>query len=185
VTLIKGSKSAGRPHLRLPERDLAGPHLRRVPRIGSIGRVSHASVIRWTALRVRGNADYALGRTVPRRRPTRRVHPDRGTRERDPEGDRGASLIPSAAVSHPLIGTSDRPLPGPAHLTLRATPKTREPNPADASQPTVDNAEELDGRKFDLTSVVKGRVPYDLDRVDNGRSAPRCRRDSWCQRDSG
>ena len=36
-----------------------------------------------------------------------------------PGGHGGASLISSAADSHPLIDTSDQPLPGPAPKTLR------------------------------------------------------------------
>ena len=43
----------------------------------------------------------------------------------DPGGHCGASLTSSAADSHPLIDTSDQPLPGPAPKTLRAAPKTR------------------------------------------------------------
>ena len=43
----------------------------------------------------------------------------------DPGGHCGASLTSSAADSHPLIDTSDQPLPGPAPATLRATPGTR------------------------------------------------------------
>ena len=43
----------------------------------------------------------------------------------DPGGHCGASLTSSAADSHPLIDTSDQPLPGPAHPTLRAMPKAR------------------------------------------------------------
>ena len=42
-----------------------------------------------------------------------------------PGGHCGASLISSAADSHPLIDTSDQPLPGPAPTTLRATANTR------------------------------------------------------------
>src|SRR4051794_13714429 len=38
-----------------------------------------------------------------------------------PEGHGGPSLISSAADSHPLIDTSDQPLPGPAPTTLRGT----------------------------------------------------------------
>ena len=37
----------------------------------------------------------------------------------DPGGHYGATLQSSAADSHPLIDTSDQPLPGPAHPTLR------------------------------------------------------------------
>ena len=39
----------------------------------------------------------------------------------DPGGHCGASLTSSAADSHPLIDTSDQPLPGPAEKTLRLT----------------------------------------------------------------
>ena len=39
----------------------------------------------------------------------------------DPGGHCGASLTSSAADSHPLIDTSDQPLPGPAEKTLRPT----------------------------------------------------------------
>src|SRR3954469_20286518 len=46
-----------------------------------------------------------------------------------PEGHRGASLISSAADSHPRIDTSDQPLPGPAPTTRRAAPKTRKTKP--------------------------------------------------------
>jgi transposase len=43
----------------------------------------------------------------------------------DPGGHCGASLISSAADSHPLIDTSDQPLPGPANPTLRPAPDPR------------------------------------------------------------
>ena len=43
----------------------------------------------------------------------------------DPGGQGGASLVSSAADSHPLIDTSDQPLPGPPGTTLRATANTR------------------------------------------------------------
>ena len=46
-----------------------------------------------------------------------------------PGGHCGASLISSAADSHPLIDTSDQPLPGPAPTTLRAMPKTLKSKP--------------------------------------------------------
>ena len=49
-----------------------------------------------------------------------------------PGGHCGASLISSAADSHPLIDTSDQPLPGPAPTTLRA--HTR--NPEDPTRQT-------------------------------------------------
>jgi transposase len=42
-----------------------------------------------------------------------------------PGGHCGASLKSSAADSHPLIDTSDQPLPGPAPTTLRAPANTR------------------------------------------------------------
>ena len=42
-----------------------------------------------------------------------------------PGGHCGASLISSAAGSHPHTGTSDQPLPGPAVTTLPAAPATR------------------------------------------------------------
>jgi hypothetical protein len=56
-----------------------------------------------------------------------------------PGGHCGASLISSAADSHPLIDTSDQPLPGPAQPTLRARPKTRKTKPRRPLKPTVDN----------------------------------------------
>jgi transposase len=43
----------------------------------------------------------------------------------DPGGHCGASLDSSAADSHPLIDTSDQPLPGPATTTLRPVQSTR------------------------------------------------------------
>jgi transposase len=43
----------------------------------------------------------------------------------DPGGHCGATLQSSAADSHPLIDTSDQPLPGPAQPTLRRPPATR------------------------------------------------------------
>jgi transposase len=42
-----------------------------------------------------------------------------------PGGHMGASLISSAAGSHPAAGTSDKSLPGPA--TSNATPSRRTP----------------------------------------------------------
>ena len=42
-----------------------------------------------------------------------------------PGGRRGASHVSSAAGSHPHTSTSDRPLPGPAHPTLRPAPTSR------------------------------------------------------------
>jgi transposase len=46
-----------------------------------------------------------------------------------PGGHCGASLISSAADSHPLIDTSDQPLPGPAHPTLRGTSQAGKSHP--------------------------------------------------------
>ena len=43
----------------------------------------------------------------------------------DPGGHCGATLQSSAADSHPLIDTSDQPLPGPAQPTLRRPPAGR------------------------------------------------------------
>ncbi|GAA1925424.1 IS110 family transposase [Nocardioides hwasunensis] len=45
--------------------------------------------------------------------------------EADPGGHCGATLQSSAADSHPLIDTSDQPLPGPAQPTLRRPPLGR------------------------------------------------------------
>ena len=45
--------------------------------------------------------------------------------EAGPGGQCGASQESSAAGSHPHTGTSDRPLPGPAHPTLRPAPTSR------------------------------------------------------------
>ena len=42
-----------------------------------------------------------------------------------PGGHCGATLQSSAADSHPLIDTSDQPLPGPAEPTLRRPPISR------------------------------------------------------------
>ncbi|SOC57694.1 IS110 family transposase [Ornithinimicrobium cerasi] len=52
--------------------------------------------------------------------------------EAGPGGHRGASLLSSAAGSHPHTGTSDQPLPGPALTTLplSATPAQPRPGPA-------------------------------------------------------
>ncbi len=44
-----------------------------------------------------------------------------------PGGHRGASHVSSAAGSHPLTGTSDQPLPGPAPTTLPATTTAENP----------------------------------------------------------
>jgi hypothetical protein len=50
------------------------------------------------------------------------------TSEADPGGHCGATLTSSAADLHPHIGTSDQPLPGPAHPTLQpATALTKNP----------------------------------------------------------
>ena len=46
-----------------------------------------------------------------------------------PGGHRGATLPSSAADLHPLIGTSDQPLPGPAKRTLRRRPAPGRPSP--------------------------------------------------------
>ena len=46
-----------------------------------------------------------------------------------PGGHCGAPLISSAADSHPLIDTSDQPLPGPAHPTLRGTSQAGKSHP--------------------------------------------------------
>ncbi len=43
----------------------------------------------------------------------------------DPGGHCGASQESSAVDSHPLIDTSDQPLPGPAETTLRPAPPAR------------------------------------------------------------
>jgi transposase len=45
--------------------------------------------------------------------------------ETGPGGHCGATQESSAADLHPLIGTSDQPLPGPAQPTLRPEPETR------------------------------------------------------------
>jgi len=45
--------------------------------------------------------------------------------EAGPGGHCGAALQSSAADSHPLIDTSDQPLPGPAKPTLRRPPTRR------------------------------------------------------------
>jgi transposase len=56
----------------------------------------------------------------------RAAHTDRSPREgADPGGHCGASLTSSAADSHPLIDTSDQPLPGSAKSTLRPDPPSR------------------------------------------------------------
>ena len=55
--------------------------------------------------------------------PTRRTLPAR--RSTGPGGHCGASQESSAVDSHPLIDTSDQPLPGPAATTLRPAPPTR------------------------------------------------------------
>ncbi|GAA4398803.1 hypothetical protein GCM10023168_05240 [Fodinibacter luteus] len=51
-----------------------------------------------------------------------------------PGGHCGASLVSSAAGSHPLTGTSDQPLPGPAPTTLLATSTAENPLPGPAPQ---------------------------------------------------
>ena len=56
----------------------------------------------------------------------RQLRADASTRvDAGPGGHGGASLYSSAAGSHPLTGTSDQPLPGPAPTTVRATTTTR------------------------------------------------------------
>ena len=48
-----------------------------------------------------------------------------------PGGHCGATLQSSAADSHPLIDTSDQPLPGPAKPTLRRPPtQSEDPHPS-------------------------------------------------------
>ena len=54
--------------------------------------------------------------------------------EAGPGGHCGATLESSAADSHPLIDTSDQPLPGPAKPTLRRPPPPGRPS----SQPPLD-----------------------------------------------
>jgi transposase len=53
-------------------------------------------------------------------------NPTRTDVDADPGGHCGATLHSSAADSHPLIDTSDQPLPGPAHPTLRPHRDPRE-----------------------------------------------------------
>ena len=53
-----------------------------------------------------------------------------------PGGHRGATLHSSAAGSHPHTGTSDQPLPGPAHPTLPATKPHANPCAASAPRPS-------------------------------------------------
>jgi len=53
-----------------------------------------------------------------------------------PRGHRGATLHSSAAGSHPHTGTSDQPLPGPAHPTLPATKPHANPCAASAPRPS-------------------------------------------------
>jgi transposase len=53
-----------------------------------------------------------------------------------PGGHHGATLQSSAAGSHPLTGTSDQPLPGPAPKTLRPTALLGKPNPGNGLQAT-------------------------------------------------
>jgi transposase len=54
------------------------------------------------------------------------------TARTDPGGHCGASQESSAADSHPLIDTSDQPLPGPAQTTL---PRSRQPRKTTTQQP--------------------------------------------------
>jgi transposase len=56
--------------------------------------------------------------------------------EAGPGGHHGMTLESSAAGSHPLTGTSDQPLPGPAPTTLRPTPLLGKPNPNNGLQAT-------------------------------------------------
>ena len=56
--------------------------------------------------------------------------------EAGPGGHSGASLLSSAAGSHPHTGTSDQPLPGPAQPTLPPTSPTRK-TPLDRTLQTV------------------------------------------------
>ena len=53
-----------------------------------------------------------------------------------PGGHCGASHVSSAAGSHPLTGTSDQPLPGPAPTTLPANTTLANPLPGPAPQTT-------------------------------------------------
>ena len=53
-----------------------------------------------------------------------------------PGGHRGASHQSSAAGSHPHTGTSDQPLPGPAHPTLPGTKPHANPCAASAPRPS-------------------------------------------------
>jgi hypothetical protein len=52
-----------------------------------------------------------------------------------PGGHCGATLVSSAAGSNPLTGTSDQPLPGPAHTTLRPTATARKTKTTRPLQP--------------------------------------------------
>lgn len=54
--------------------------------------------------------------------------------EAGPGGHCGASLLSSAAGSHPRTGTSDQPLPGPAPSTLPLTAPPAQPRPGPAPQ---------------------------------------------------
>lgn len=65
-------------------------------------------------------SDVVYRRMVADARATIDEHLDAG-----PGGHCGASLQSSAADSHPLIDTSDQPLPGPAPATLPPTPHRR------------------------------------------------------------
>jgi hypothetical protein len=54
--------------------------------------------------------------------------------EAGPGGHCGASLLSSAAGSHPRTSTSDRPLPGPAPTTLPRNTLPAQPRPGPAPQ---------------------------------------------------
>ncbi len=58
--------------------------------------------------------------------------------ETDPGGHCGASLQSSAVDSHPLIDTSDQPLPGPAEPTLQPVSQARKTSTTKAPNPLLD-----------------------------------------------
>ncbi|HWU31865.1 MAG TPA: IS110 family transposase [Marmoricola sp.] len=60
----------------------------------------------------------------------RQLVEDERTRATGPGGQGGASVNSCATDSHPHIGTSDQPLPGPAQPTLRPAAKNRNPSPS-------------------------------------------------------
>ena len=72
----------------------------------------------------------------------------------DPGGHCGASLDSSAVDSHPLIDTSDQPLPGPADTTLRPAPQS--PEDLDATRPAGDRLTTEGSRIDALTSAWSG-----------------------------